>query len=61
MNIGVWRKESSKARKVKQPVHQGGKIRRVPAINNHGGFCRWAFIEIDDPWNAKNLIRASIK
>lgn len=30
----------------------------VPAVNNHGGFGRWAFIEIDDPWNAKNLIRS---
>jgi type III restriction enzyme len=29
----------------------------VPAINNHGGFGRWAFLEIDDPWDAKNLIR----
>jgi len=24
----------------------------VPAVNNHGGFGRWGFIEIDDPWNA---------
>ena len=30
----------------------------IPAINNHGGFGRWAFIEIDDPWDAKNAIRA---
>ncbi|MFH0937862.1 MAG: DEAD/DEAH box helicase family protein [Planctomycetota bacterium] len=30
----------------------------VPAINNHGGFGRWAFIEIADPWDAKNIIRA---
>ncbi|MEW5765554.1 MAG: BPTD_3080 family restriction endonuclease [Acidobacteriota bacterium] len=29
----------------------------VPAINNHGGFGRWAFIEIKDPWDAKNAIR----
>jgi type III restriction enzyme len=29
----------------------------VPAINNHGGFGRWAFLEIDDPWVAQNLIR----
>jgi type III restriction enzyme len=33
----------------------------VPAINNHGGFGRWAFIEIADPWNAENLIRASLQ
>ena len=30
----------------------------VPSVNNHGGFGRWAFIEIKDPWNAKNEIRA---
>ena len=29
----------------------------IPAINNHGGFGRWAFIEITDPWNAQNQIR----
>ena len=28
----------------------------VPAVNNHGGFGRWAFLEIKDPWNAKNEI-----
>lgn len=31
----------------------------VPAINNHGGFGRWAFVEIADPWDAQNVIRAS--
>jgi type III restriction enzyme len=30
----------------------------VPAVNNHGGFGRWAFIEVTDPWDAKNTIRA---
>jgi type III restriction enzyme len=29
----------------------------VPAINNHGGFGRWAFVEISDPWDAKSTIR----
>jgi type III restriction enzyme len=33
----------------------------IPAINNHGGFGRWAFIEITDPWNAKNEIRLALK
>lgn len=28
----------------------------VPAVNNHGGFGRWAFLEITDPWNAKSEI-----
>ncbi len=30
----------------------------VPAVNNHGGYGQWAFLEISDPWDAKNLIRA---
>ena len=33
----------------------------VPAINNHGGFGRWAYIEVADPWDAKNTIRASLQ
>jgi type III restriction enzyme len=28
----------------------------VPAVNNHGGFGRWAFIEVPDPWNAQKFI-----
>ena len=30
----------------------------IPAVNNHGGFGHWAFIEITDPWNAQNSIRS---
>lgn len=33
----------------------------IPAVNNHGGFGRWAFLEISDPWDAKNTIRAFLK
>ncbi|MGE0446590.1 MAG: BPTD_3080 family restriction endonuclease, partial [Vicinamibacterales bacterium] len=33
----------------------------VPAVNNHGGFGRWAFAEITDPWNAQNAIRAAAR
>ena len=29
----------------------------VPAINNHGGFGRWAFVEVADPWDAKQVIK----
>jgi len=37
----------------------------VPAVNNHGGFGRWAFVEIRDPWDAKAeigefLLRAGV-
>ena len=33
----------------------------VPAINNHGGFGRWKFIEVADPWDAQNLIRGFLR
>lgn len=32
----------------------------LPAINNHGGFGRWAFIQVADPWDAQNAIRKGI-
>ena len=33
----------------------------APAVNNHGGFGRWAFIEVIDPWDAQNLIRGFLR
>lgn len=33
----------------------------VLAINNHGGFCRWAFLEFQDPWNAQTEIRNTVR
>lgn len=32
----------------------------IPAVNNHGGFGRWAFVEIDDPLNCEVLPQRSI-
>ena len=32
----------------------------IPAVNNYGRFGRWAFVEINDPWNAKNAIRSCL-
>lgn len=32
----------------------------LPAVNNDGRFGRWDFIEISDPWDAQNTIRAHI-
>ncbi len=32
----------------------------VPAVNNHGGFGRWAYLEDFDPWNAQSAIRAAL-
>jgi type III restriction enzyme len=33
----------------------------VPAVNNHGGFGRWEFLEISDPWDMANTIRGKIR
>jgi type III restriction enzyme len=33
----------------------------VPAVNNHGGFGRWAFIEVTDPWDAQRTIREAVQ
>jgi hypothetical protein len=30
----------------------------IPAVNNDGRFGRWAFIEIDDPWNAASALHS---
>lgn len=32
----------------------------IPSVNNHGGFGRWGFIEITDPWDATNTIRKTM-
>ena len=32
----------------------------IPAINNHGSFGRWEYLEITDPWDAKSTIRATM-
>jgi len=33
----------------------------IPALNNDGQHGRWDFIEISDPWDAKNTIRAFLR
>jgi type III restriction enzyme len=33
----------------------------IPAVNNHGAFGRWGFIEIADPWDAESSIRSTIR
>ena len=31
----------------------------IPSVNLQGGFGRWAFLEIADPWDAEHLMRAT--
>jgi type III restriction enzyme len=33
----------------------------TPAVNHHGGFGRWAFLEISDPWDVQNTIKAFLR
>jgi len=49
---------SGEAKKEKAAKVSTARTLWVPAVNNHGGFGRWAFIEIVDPLDAKNTIRA---
>lgn len=49
--------ESKRAKKAKVET---AEALWVPAINHDGRFGRWAFIEITDPWDAENQIRAAI-
>jgi type III restriction enzyme len=51
---------SGEARKDKAAKVATARSLWVPAVNNHGGFGRWAFVEISDPWDAENTIRASV-
>lgn len=52
---------SGEARKDKAAKVATARTLWVPAVNNHGGFGRWAFLEITDPWDAKNTIRRTLK
>ena len=52
---------SGEARKDKAAKAMTARNLWVPAVNNHGGFDRWAFLEITDPWDAKNTIRGQLE
>jgi type III restriction enzyme len=51
---------SGEAKKDKQAKVATAKTFWIPSINNHGGFGRWSFLEVSDPWDAANLIRAHL-
>jgi len=48
---------SGALRRDKEVKVAAAKTLWVPAVNNHGGFGRWGFVEINDPWDAENTIR----
>jgi len=48
---------SGEPRKDKRAKVDTARALWIPAVNNHGAFGRWAFIEISDPWDVANIIR----
>jgi type III restriction enzyme len=52
---------SGEARKDKAAKTATTRDLWIPAVNNHGGLGRWKFIEITDPWDAENTVRAFLK
>ncbi|MEP0815114.1 MAG: DEAD/DEAH box helicase family protein [bacterium] len=48
-------------KKDKEAKVETGKTLWVPAVNNHGGFGRWAFLEVRDPWNCMDDLKAFIE
>ncbi len=51
---------SGQARKDKAAKTSTARSLWVPAVNNHGGFGRWAFVEVTDPWDCEVTIRGAI-
>ncbi len=50
---------SGEGRKDKAAKVAAAQTLWVPAINNHGGFGQWAFVEVTDPWDATGTVRAA--
>jgi type III restriction enzyme len=51
---------TGEARKDKSAKVTTARTLWVPAVNNHGGFGRWAFVEVTDPWDAQRTIRSTL-
>jgi type III restriction enzyme len=52
---------TGEARKDKAAKVTTARTLWVPAVNNHGGFGRWAFVEVTDPWDAQRTIHAAVE
>jgi type III restriction enzyme len=52
---------SGEARKDKQSKVDTARTLWVPAVNNHGGFGRWAFVEIEDVGLTQQRIREAVR
>ncbi len=52
---------SGEAKKDKAAKVTTARTLWAPAVNNHRGFGRWAFIEVTDPWDAQHTIRSGLE
>lgn len=52
---------SGEARKDKAAKIAHARQFWIPAVNNHGALGRWGIIEITDPWDAENTIKAFLQ
>ena len=59
-DLNVIIEVTGEARKDKAAKVTTARTLWVPAVNNHGGFGRWAFVEVTDPWDAQRTIRAAV-
>ena len=52
---------SGQAKKDKAAKVATGRDFWVPAVNAHGGYGRWAFVEVTDPWDLQKTVRRIIE
>jgi type III restriction enzyme len=60
-HLNVIVEVTGEARKDKAAKVTTARTLWVPAVNNHRGFGRWAFVEVTDPWDAQRTIRAAVE
>lgn len=58
--VNVIVEVSGEERKDKANKVATAKTLWVPAVNNHGGFGRWLFVEVTDPSSTKGIIRRAV-
>jgi type III restriction enzyme len=59
--VNVIVEVSGEERKDKANKVATAKTLWVPAVNNHGGFGRWVFVEVTDPVDAKGAVRRALR
>jgi len=52
---------SGEARKDKLAKVNVARSLWVPAVNNYGSFGRWAFLEVRDPWNVRDVLWETVR